>query len=110
MEGKNVPKRGRAARSASVPLPACLDIAHVGELTPLLSDALSRSASRCGARTLAIDASAVELVDSAGMQLLLAFTRALRAQDREVEWKHPPERLRAAAALLGMGEALGLHD
>lgn len=99
-EGKS-PKRSHA-RIRVVPLPALLVIAQVGELKSTLTDALG------AVRPVTLDATAVDQVDSAGMQLLLAFQRAAQAHGCVTQWKNPPPCLQDAAALLGMADALGL--
>lgn len=93
-------KRSRAVRAQTVHLPVHLDIAAVSELKQTLS------ASLATARELVLDASAVEHVDCAGMQLLLAFRLAARQQGYTVRWANMPARLTDAAALLGMSVAL----
>lgn len=96
MEGKKT-KRSRAQRPQILTLPAHLDIAHAGELKQTLDAALAAKPA------LILDAAAVEHVDTAGLQLLLAFRRA-----RSAEWRDPAPALRDAAALAGLGGALDL--
>jgi phospholipid transport system transporter-binding protein len=55
-----------------------------------------------------IDATGVDRVDTAGLQLLAAFVRELRAEMRAVEWVGCSDALRKAAAALGLETALGL--
>jgi anti-anti-sigma regulatory factor len=55
-----------------------------------------------------IDASAVERIDTATLQLLAAFVRDLRADDRLVEWTQCSAVLRRAAHALGLTGALDL--
>jgi phospholipid transport system transporter-binding protein len=52
---------------------------------------------------LQIDGTAVDRVDTAGLQLLAAFVRDLRAEARTVEWVGCSDALKKAA------QALGLH-
>jgi anti-anti-sigma factor len=101
VEGKTT-KRRQAARTRAVPLPAHIDIANVGELKQLLTNALAAETP------LVLDASAVEQVDAAGMQLLLAFCRNAQTHGRSTGWKTISPRLHDAARLLGMADALGL--
>lgn len=96
------PKRTRA-RTRVVPLPASLVIAQIGELKSMLTDVLGT------ARPVTLDATAVDQVDGAGMQLLFAFGQAAQAQGCVTHWKNPPPCLQDAAALLGMAEVLGLE-
>jgi anti-anti-sigma regulatory factor len=55
-----------------------------------------------------IDASAVERIDTATVQLLAAFVRDLRADARLVEWTDCSAVLRRAAHSLGLAVALEL--
>ena len=58
--------------------------------------------------TVQIDGSAVDRVDTAGLQLLAAFVRDLQAEARSVEWVGCSVALRRSANALGLGTALGL--
>ena len=55
-----------------------------------------------------IDGSGVERVDTATLQLLVAFVRDLRAEARAVEWVDCSPALRRAAGSLGLESALSL--
>ena len=55
-----------------------------------------------------IDGTTVDRIDTAGLQLLAAFVRDLRADARGVEWVGCSEALKKAARSLGLGAALGL--
>jgi phospholipid transport system transporter-binding protein len=55
-----------------------------------------------------IDATAVDRVDTAGLQLLAAFVRDLRAEMRTVEWIGCSDSLRKAATALGLETTLCL--
>jgi len=55
-----------------------------------------------------IDASTVQRVDTATLQLLAAFVRDLRADARVVEWTGCSPALRRAAHSLGLTDALDL--
>jgi len=57
---------------------------------------------------LQIDATAVDRVDTAGLQLLAAFVRDLRAEARTVEWVGCSDALQKAARALGLHSALCL--
>lgn len=99
-EGKTS-RRSRSARHQVVELPVRLDIAAAAELKRRLDTALNAS------HPLTLDAHAVEHVDAAGLQLLLAFQRA-DPPGTGAEWRNPSAMLREAAALLGLSEALRL--
>jgi ABC-type transporter Mla MlaB component len=58
--------------------------------------------------TVEIDGTAVDRVDTAGLQLLAAFVRDLRYDGRGVEWIGCSEALKKAAHSLGLSAALGL--
>jgi anti-anti-sigma regulatory factor len=53
-----------------------------------------------------IDATAVDRVDTAGLQLLAAFIRDLRAESRPVEWIGCSDALRKGAQALGLDAVL----
>jgi anti-anti-sigma regulatory factor len=56
-----------------------------------------------------VDAHALELVDTAGMQLLYAFVRDAWQDGKRVAWKDPTPQFEEAARVLGMSHALGLE-
>ena len=87
----------RKAPQAPAVLPACLTIREVTAVGKELGRAL-----RAGAT--AIDASAVALIDTSGLQLLLAAARGGR-----VRYTSPSAALRAAAARTGLEVALRLE-
>lgn len=97
----NTPKSSRA-RTRVLRLPAILGIAQLAELHPQFDQALEK------AGPLALDASAVEQLDGAALQWLLAFHRAAREAGRAPDWRKPSPQLHEAAALLGLDGALGL--
>lgn len=98
-EGKTPKTR---ARTRVLRLPATLGIAQLAELHPQLDQALEKGGP------LALDGSAVEQLDGAGLQLLLAFHRAATEAGHAPEWRKPSSPLGTAAALLGLDGALGL--
>jgi phospholipid transport system transporter-binding protein len=55
-----------------------------------------------------IDGSGVERVDTATLQLLVAFVRDVRADARAIDWIECSAALRRAASSLGLESALGL--
>lgn len=89
-------------RSRVLRLPARLGIADVAAVKPVLTDALD------GGRPVILDAAAVEHVDGAGLQLLLAFHAAMQAAGRRLDWKGPSPALLEAAGLAGVRDTLGL--
>ena len=102
-EGKT-PKSSRA-RTRVLRLPAALGIAQLAQLREQFDEALNSG------RPLAIDGAAVEQLDGAALQLLLAFQRTAVRASRVPDWRKPSPQLREAAALLGLDGELGLpHD
>lgn len=57
-----------------------------------------------------IDASAVQRIDTATLQLLVAFVVTRRAASRGVRWRAPSEALISSAWRLGLQEPLRLKD
>jgi phospholipid transport system transporter-binding protein len=99
-EGKT-PKSSRA-RTRVLRLPATLGIAQLAQLREQFEEALDSG------RPLAIDGAAVEQLDGAALQLLLAFQRTAVGASRVPDWRKPSPRLREAVALLGLDGELGL--
>lgn len=77
-------------------LPARVDIGIASELKADLMALLSIPGP------IVVDASAVQRVDGAGVQLLTAFQQRARAT-----WLNPTPPLREAIILLGLGELWG---
>lgn len=57
-----------------------------------------------------IDASAVEMIDTAILQLLLAVTNKVRTSKHEVHWLNPSDIFISNVTLLGLSESLGLSQ
>jgi ABC-type transporter Mla MlaB component len=62
------------------------------------------------AQTVIINASAVERVDTATLQLLCSFVRERVGNDREVTWREPSASIIQASKLLGLTELLCLSN
>ena len=88
--------------AGAIALPEECVIASAAELQSQLLKRLGDKAS------VRIDASAVQRVDSAALQVLAAFARDRRAEGRGVEWVSVPDSLTDAASLLSLTDALGL--
>lgn len=56
-----------------------------------------------------IDASAVEMIDTAVLQLLFAFTRKVQAGNHQIRWKNPSDEFVSRADLLGLSQHLGIN-
>lgn len=97
------------ASSSQDPAPDA--IIHLGahltirEAVPLRAELLERVDA---VDAVGLDASDVLKVDTAGLQVLLAFTDQRRRAGSQVAWTGCSESLRRAAAQLGVGPALGL--
>ena len=96
---KKAAPRRKSARP--VVLPAECAIASAPELRGGLLKRLS------DARNVQIDASAVQRIDTASLQVLAAFARDRRAEGRTLEWLGVPDCLAEAATLLDLTDALG---
>jgi ABC-type transporter Mla MlaB component len=70
-----------------------------------LKNSLSAVANESG--TVTVDASAVERVDTATMQLLCAFTRDRNARNQSVAWRGQSQALNEAVRLLGVSALIG---
>ena len=55
-----------------------------------------------------LDATALQRIDTAGLQLLCAFVAARRRQQLVTEWRGVPAALSQAGSLLGLSSELGL--
>ncbi|NNL06549.1 MAG: STAS domain-containing protein [Gammaproteobacteria bacterium] len=56
-----------------------------------------------------IDASAVEMIDTAVLQLLFAFTKKVQAGNHQISWKNPSDEFVSRADLLGLSHHLGIN-
>lgn len=88
---------------SSITLPATLTIQSVATDHKELCDRISSLET-----PVQLEAGAVEEIDTAGMQLLLALVNELNSQSITSEWQTPSEVLIQTAAILGMTEALAL--
>ena len=86
--------------SDGIRLGPALSINEVVELKAMFDDVP-------GEDVIVIGLSAVEKVDTAGIQLLLAFQQQAENFGQQVEWKAPSEVLKRAAENLGLADRLG---
>ena len=91
-----------AASAAAITLAANCSIKEVAALRTQLCAVVDNG------EPVAIDASAVERIDTATLQLLYAFVRDRLNSDREVTWQGVPAALTDAARLLGVRDLLCL--
>ncbi|MET0533942.1 MAG: STAS domain-containing protein [Steroidobacter sp.] len=79
-----------------------------------VKDAAALKTSLCAvaAQSVAVtlDASAVERVDTATMQLLCAFARDRGSRNQSIVWRGKSQALHDAVRLLGVGALLGFDD
>jgi len=87
-----------------ITLEASVDVSMAAELRGTLDMALG------GEGPLTVDAGAVERVDTAGVQLLLALRQESARRGRPLQWRAASPALRETAARLGLANALGLSD
>jgi len=85
----------------NIKLQSELNIRQVAELKEQLNNALS-------ADNIVLDASAIEVVDAAGLQLLLAFIQQARLKNITIQWGDLSEGFLNAAKLMGLSDGLGL--
>lgn len=88
-------------------LPAELTIYAVGELQPTLARWVG--AAR-GSADFRLDGAAVDQVDAAGVQLLVAFSHALCRKHRRLQLVNASTPLAAACRVLGLPSLLAGHD
>ena len=100
------------SRKAAAPRkePASSTLALAAECT--VSDALSLKERLAGLlddpQAVTLDISALQRIDTAGMQVITAFVRERTGHGRQVEWQGTAPVLAAAARLLGLTSLLKL--
>lgn len=87
---------------ATIVLPESMTIADVGELQSLMVAVLESESD------VSVDGSGVELVDGAGLQLLVAMFMAADKQGVTISWVGPSETLVEGATQVGLASVLGL--
>jgi ABC-type transporter Mla MlaB component len=85
-----------------VPCGEILDISGVRELYDVLKQSIESTLP------VEIDASSIERVDAAALQLLCSFVREAKKRGKEVRWIQPSQALTASARLLQLEEILDL--
>ena len=81
-----------------IPIDGSLTIECVGELQELLRNELGQ----CGATTVTFDLTEVTDIDGAGLQLLLAFAKALEKVNAQLRLQHAPEKTQQILAKYGV--------
>lgn len=98
---KAAPKENKTS-VASLRLYSRLAIKDVTEFKKTLHETLQTS------NEITIDASHVEIVDTAALQLLLAFVKEVKKRSGSIKWEDVTESLRDAAHLLDIENELGI--
>lgn len=87
--------------STEIKLPENLTIHHIdvhfNTLNQMFSDAEDE---------IEIEASAVEAIDSAGLQTLLILIKNSTQNDKTISWKNTPEVIQVGAEKLGLSQTL----
>ena len=96
------PPRKRIRRDASLLLGAECTVAEADALKAELARRVAESGP------VTVDVSALQRIDTAGLQLLAAFVRDRRTAGRAVAWRGQAAALEAAAGLLGLHDMLEL--
>lgn len=81
-------------------LPIDCSIARVDVLRRDLADLLTQG------NALELNGDSVSKIDAIGIQLLVAFVRALAEKGMQWHWTDPSPRLQEAARLLGVSDSL----
>lgn len=93
-----------APSAATVTLQANCSVREVIGLRSLLLEVIE------SATAVIVDVAQLERIDTAALQVLAAFVRDRRSQQREVIWVNVNEALSEAARTLGLFAALGIAD
>lgn len=80
------------------------DIKTIGELSNELGAALASDGD------VVVEAAGVETIDTAVLQLLVAFANSARADSKSVRWNDPSPALQELAELTDLASALGFED
>ncbi len=97
-------KTSKSSGQKTIKVPADLRIASASATYSSLREAANGSPAR-----VALDAGAVEKVDGAGIQALLAGRAEIARAGKQLSWSAASPQLKAAAELLGLARALGLE-
>lgn len=89
-----------AGKKTSVDCGEAMTIAQSAELHQKLKAALEDSSS------IELKADAVEKVDTAGLQLIIALEHEIEKVSGKLSWKDPSDTLKQAATTLGLAERL----
>ncbi|MCF6345163.1 MAG: STAS domain-containing protein [Thiomicrorhabdus sp.] len=87
--------------STEIKLPENLTIHHIEDHFNTLNQMFSDAESE-----IEIEASAVESIDSAGLQTLLVLIKNSAENDKKISWKNTPEIIQTSAEKLGLSQTL----
>ena len=104
MDGEAASKNGKKKRALSLKCADMLTIAQAREYHDKLGKALAED------RSVVIEASEVERIDAAMLQLFCAYRFASQEKGLEMRWKGVSEAMTDSARLLGLHDELGLQD
>lgn len=99
-----VAQENNPAASASMGTIALGDSLTIEQVGALYADLTGR----LNEKHLVLDAGSLTRVDTAGLQLLTAFVRAVEGRGARVEWRAPQPALRECARRIGLEGALRL--
>ena len=99
---RQTPAESRTPDDGALTLAAECTVAEADSLKAELARRLTAS------EPVTVDVSALQRIDTAGLQLLAAFVRDRRNAGRKVEWRGRASALEAAAGLLGLNDMLEL--
>jgi len=87
--------------SSEIKLPNNLTIHHIEEHFNELNTQFNDSADE-----ITLEASAVETIDTAGLQTLLILIKTALENDKSILWTEVPDILKTSATKLGLSDAL----
>lgn len=102
--GENIQFTGKPAdTSLNIELDPVITISETQSLYKQLQAHLDRGGD------VTLDARQVHMIDTAGLQLLLAFVLELKNENRSINWRGVSPAFKETAGLLGLTELLGIH-
>ena len=104
LRGSAAPAVAAEPAAATVVLDSHHDIKTIRELRERLETAYAAGGD------IVLDGAAVESMDTAALQLLLAFGSSVRKQSRTLRWSEVSEAMRELAGRTDLGAALELPD
>jgi phospholipid transport system transporter-binding protein len=108
--GPRSTRRGRPARAAHAAGTGSVAFAVAAECTVADSSSLKSGLAKLvdESDVVTLDISAVQRIDTAGLQVIAAFVRERESHGRQVQWQGSAPALSTAARLLGLSALLKL--